>query len=433
MAIKYKIMLLSSSMEITEIRNLNINDLVFSLKTNCQKPFIFSSQKYIYGSANPYKSFSSENKNLNDAFDELGSFIKEFRDFQKGPYTFNGGLVGTISYDGDDLINLNCYDPIIVIEKETGTTKLVSHKTEGYVERSEKLLEALRSDKEYENIKTSIKNISPNIGKDSYCSIIEKAKEYIASGDIYQINLSMDFEGTLTSDSIHLYKNLFTKHHSRFCYYIDNGDNKFILNSPERFLKLQGSTVTTEPIKGTRPRGKSEKEDKCLIEELKNSIKENAEHVMIVDMERNDLGKISEKSSVKVTDFKRIETYPALFHMTSTIKGTLKDTVTNIEAIKEMFPGGSITGAPKRRAREIIEELEKRQRGIYTGAVGWIDFNGDFDFAMAIRTAKIDSKNTINFSVGSGIVADSVPEEEYNESILKGSDFFNVTEQKETK
>lgn len=441
MAMKYDFMLLSVPMEITEIKNLNITDLAFGLEAHGEKPFIFSTDDYIYASANPFKNFSSGDKSYTDGFDDLGRFAQEFKNFEKGPYRFNGGLVGRINYDGNDLIVFHCYDPIIVIDKKTNIAKLVSHKTGGYKERTKELLKAIESgkspyptDSKTEQTTALIKDISPNISKESYCSIIGQAKEYIASGDIYQINLSMDFQGTLQGKAIELYYDLLTNHHSRYCYYLDTNDHKYIVNSPERFVQLQSDTLTTEPIKGTRPRGRNGTEDNKLKEDLKNSVKENAEHVMIVDLERNDLGKICKQSSVKVKDFKRIETYPSLFHMTSTIEGILRDAVSNVQAIKEMFPGGSITGTPKKRAMEIISELEKRKRGIYTGAVGWIDFNGDFDFAMAIRTASIGKNNNINFSVGSGIVIDSVPEEEYNESMLKGSDFLSpTTEQVKTK
>jgi para-aminobenzoate synthetase component 1 len=204
---------------------------------------------------------------------------------------------------------------------------------------------------------------------------------------------------------------------------MDMGDFQIISNSPERLLKTEGTSAETSPIKGTRPRGRTPEEDKRFIWALKNSAKERAEHVMIVDLERSDLGAVSAPGSVNVTEFEAVKTFPGLHHMVSTISSTLESS--SLECLRAIFPGGSVTGAPKIRAMEIIDELENAPRGLYTGGLGWVDFSGDMDMTMAIRTA-VYKDGALYLSVGSGIVADSKPEEEYDETILKAKDFFDA-------
>jgi para-aminobenzoate synthetase component 1 len=206
---------------------------------------------------------------------------------------------------------------------------------------------------------------------------------------------------------------------------MDFGGFQVISNSPERMLMKNGRVIETSPIKGTRRRGNTVDEDNALIGELRLSDKERAEHVMIVDLERSDLGQVSAPGSVKVLEFGRIATYPHLHHMVSTIRGTLRPEVDAPEALKRVFPGGSITGAPKIRAMQIIAELEPCRRGLYTGAMGWIGFNGDMDMAMAIRTAVVKD-GLLHLGVGGGIVADSKAEDEYEETLLKATDFLGA-------
>ncbi|MFZ3072374.1 MAG: anthranilate synthase component I family protein, partial [Thermodesulfobacteriota bacterium] len=276
---------------------------------------------------------------------------------------------------------------------------------------------------------TSLK-IETNLSKDEYSAMIKKALAYIAAGDIYQINLSRRLKIPIKKDPFEIYSSMTAVAPSRFPCFFDCGGFQILSNSPERFLRVTGRKAETEPIKGTRPRGKNPIEDRTLIEELKKSPKENSEHVMIVDLGRNDIGRISEPDTVKVESFKRIETYPSLHHMVSTISGTLKSGIGPAEAIKFMFPGGSVTGAPKIRAMELIEELEPLRRGLYTGAMGYIDLCGDMDLSMIIRTA-IAKDGSLDLSVGGGIVADSNPEEEYLETEIKAADFLKVTQKKE--
>jgi para-aminobenzoate synthetase component 1 len=264
-----------------------------------------------------------------------------------------------------------------------------------------------------------------NFTREGYIEAIKSAHSYIAAGDIYQINLSQRLTIPLTDDPFALYSRLINERPARFSSYIDLGPFKIISNTPERLLKVSGRTVETQPIKGTRPRGIDPEEDSRYIEELKDSVKERAEHVMVVDLERNDLGRVSVVGSVEVSEFLKIETYPGLHHMVSTVRGELRPGLDGFTALRASFPGGSVTGTPKIRAMEIIEELEPTPRGIYTGGVGFMDLSGDMDISMAIRTA-IHGHGLLQLNVGGGIVADSVPEEEYDETILKAMDFLNL-------
>lgn len=421
--------------EIKNIDRQNPLEVLEKLRNMCKAPFMLADQDYVYLSAEPFDTININGLSKDESFEKLKVKLKAHSINDKGAFPFNSGAVGSIDYDLNGIdcrdnnnsnITFNLYDPIIVINKKTGVGTFQSYKTKGYQVRLKKLKTALNSSEpKSKKNELVLSDLKESTSKDEYIKQIKKAKEYIRSGDIYQINISINFTCSIKGDGSNIYKSLFNNSPSRFCYYIETHEKTIIANTPERFLSLSENTLTTEPIKGTAPRGESIEDDKAIIKALKENPKEQAEHVMIVDLERNDLSIISKKSSVKVTDFKRIETYPSLFHMTSTIKSTLKDTLNNIDAIKEIFPGGSITGAPKKRSMEIINELEQRSRGLYSGALGWIDLSGDFDLAMAIRTAVIED-DTLNFSLGSGIVIDSKEEAEYNETMLKGSDFLKL-------
>ncbi|WP_303211244.1 anthranilate synthase component I family protein, partial [uncultured Clostridium sp.] len=205
---------------------------------------------------------------------------------------------------------------------------------------------------------------------------------------------------------------------SSYMFYIDNGDFEIVGSSPESLVSVRDGIVTTNPIAGTRRRGRDEKEDKALEEELINDEKERAEHVMLVDLGRNDIGKISEVGSVKVEEFMNIERFSHVMHMTSKVSGKLKKGVDSIYALISTMPAGTVSGAPKIRAMEIIEELENRKRGIYAGAVGYFSYGGNMDMSIAIRTMVIKDK-TAFLQAGGGIVYDSDPEKEYEESLNK--------------
>ncbi len=265
-------------------------------------------------------------------------------------------------------------------------------------------------------------SLTSNFSKDDYKRTINRAKEYIFAGDIYQVNISQRFQTSFCGDPYQFYRVFRKVSPAPFGAFLDYGEFQILSNSPERYLMTNGQYIETRPIKGTRKRGISSVEDTKLIEELQNSAKDRAEHLMIVDLERNDLGRIAEFNSVTVSEFESIESYANVHHLVSTVSAKIDKRWTVIDCIKNSFPGGSITGAPKIRSMEIISELEPTYRSVYTGAVGYIGFDGDIDLNIAIRTAIIKGNN-IYFQVGGGIVADSDPEDEYIETIVKGESF----------
>lgn len=268
--------------------------------------------------------------------------------------------------------------------------------------------------------KSSLSPFSPdsNFTKSQYLQAVQAAKKYIREGDIYQVNLSQRFHGKLTMAPEVLYQSLREVNPAPFAGYLNFDRVKVLSSSPERFLKVKGREVQTRPIKGTRPRGDTEKKDKILAEELLASIKDRAELIMIVDLERNDLGRICEFGSVKVPELITLEAFPTVFHTVSTIEGQLKQGKDRIDLLKATFPGGSITGAPKIRSMEIIDELEPTTRGIYTGALGYFGFNDTMDINIIIRTLLVKNED-FYFQVGGGIVADSDPEKEFQETLDK--------------
>lgn len=274
----------------------------------------------------------------------------------------------------------------------------------------------------------SAENIGYEHSSDSfsdYLNKIEKAKEYILDGEIYQVNLSQEFQFHGKCSPFALFTNLAKKNPAPFAAFLSLGDYFIISSSPERFLAKKEGYLETRPIKGTSPRFADPIQDELSRVTLLNSEKETAELAMITDLLRNDLGKISVIGSVTVKDFLRCEAYENVYHLLSVIKSTPLPTLSSIDIIRSCFPGGSITGCPKLRAMEIIHSLEKRPRGIYTGSIGHINENGDFDFNIAIRTLVIKGEK-ITVSLGGGIVTDSQPIKEYEETLHKGRTIFNL-------
>lgn len=261
---------------------------------------------------------------------------------------------------------------------------------------------------------------SCNFTRQEYECAAEKALAHIATGDIYQVNLAQRF--SLRHDGDRQPQRLYhlLRHYSPsyFGGYFDGGDHQIISSSPERYLQLRGRTLLTQPMKGTRPRGINNAEDQRLRAEIINSGKEQSELLMITDLERNDLGRVCEFGSVRVLQQRSIEQYATVFQAISSIVGTVKEEHDCFDVLKACFPGGSITGCPKIRAMQLIEELEPTRRSIYTGALGYIGFNGDMDFNIMIRTILAD-QNNYHFQVGGGIVAESTPASEYEETLVK--------------
>ncbi len=264
-----------------------------------------------------------------------------------------------------------------------------------------------------------------NFSRSGYMNAIERIKEYIVSGHVYQVNLSQRFEMAFTGDGYGLFRTLFEANPAPFFAYINAGDHRIVSTSPERFVQQTGRRVETRPIKGTRPRGETPERDEALARELLESQKDDAELSMIVDLLRNDLGKVCQAGSVRVVRHKRLEAYHNVYHLVTDVAGRLDGDRDAVALIKALFPGGSITGCPKIRAMEIIDELEPHRRHIYTGAIGYVSFHDTMDLSIAIRTATLFDDKII-FSVGGGIVFDSDPCSEYEETLHKGRTLMEV-------
>lgn len=276
-------------------------------------------------------------------------------------------------------------------------------------------------------INSTAPQFAPRLDVERYCAMVARAQEYIAAGDIYQVNLAHRFDTTWHGDAFAFYEAL--RHYSPAPYaaFLDLGGRCVLSSSPESFLKMSGRAVRTRPIKGTRPRRADATADEKSAYDLITSPKEVAELVMITDLERNDLGQVCEFGSVSVTELLKLERHEQVFHLVSTIDGRLRPEIDHLTALRACFPGGSISGAPKRRARQIIAELEREPRGLYTGAIGWLGFNGESQFNIAIRTVVIED-NRAHFHVGAGIVADSTPEREWQETLDKAAGILLAAE-----
>ena len=272
--------------------------------------------------------------------------------------------------------------------------------------------------------------ISPQFPKEKYCKMVEKAKHYIKEGDIFQIvlsnRLSAEFEGSL----LNTYRQLRTINPSPYMFYFSGTDVEVAGASPETLVKLENGILHTFPLAGTRPRGKTDEEDKALEKDLLQDKKELAEHNMLVDLGRNDLGKVSKFGTVQVEKLHSIERYSHVMHIGSTVRGEIKDDLDALDAISAVLPAGTLSGAPKIRACQLIGELENNKRGIYGGAIGYIDFTGNMDTCIAIRIA-YKKNGKVFIRSGAGIVADSVPEKEYQECINKAQAVVNALKKAE--
>lgn len=355
---------------------------------------------------------------------------------------FLGGAIGYFSYDLvrllEDLpcltesadttpdMDLGVYDWVLAADHATGKNWLIetsfappagTQATARWTEIRESLG---RPCKPHERTNPAMQFVRSNVRRTEYLTAVERAQAYISAGDIYQVNLSHRLEGRWSGPIWPLYERLRAASPVPFGAYLDLGHTTILSASPERFLQLgpEDRRVDTRPIKGTRPRGATEGEDNALVEELLSSEKDRAEHLMIVDLMRNDLGKVCAIGTVHVPELFRLEPYATVWQMVSVIRGTLRPELDAIDLLKACFPGGSVTGCPKIRAMEIIEELEPVQRGIYCGAIGYISFTGAMDTSIVIRTMMITG-DRLHLQVGGAIVADSQPAAEYTETIVK--------------
>ena len=266
-----------------------------------------------------------------------------------------------------------------------------------------------------------------NIGKEAYCEAVEKAREYILAGDIFQVVLSQRLEMEPGVHPFQIYRALRMVNPSPYLFYLQLGDAAVVGSSPEMLVKVEGSTIEYRPIAGTRPRGASPEEDRALAEDLLADEKELAEHVMLVDLGRNDVGRVAEYGSVRVPEFKIIEYYSHVMHIVSSVFGTLRADKDAFDALAACFPAGTVSGAPKVRAMEIIAELEPTKRGVYSGSVMYLDFSGSLTSAIAIRTMMVRGGRAY-LQVGAGIVADSVPATEWDETMNKARALLKAVE-----
>lgn len=382
-------------------------------------------------------------------FDVLSALLDAYRiEPDNCPIPFTGGAVGYFGYDMCRLVEnlpdiarddyglpdsyFAFYDVIVAFDHLLGKTWVISTGFPEVMnpERQQRALHRLNDMEKIIGDRASSMQYIPNLPKkrvilnsnfsrDGYMSAVEKARQYIIEGDIFEVNLSQRFEAELPCDPFDLYLALRDQNPAPFACYLDFNEVQIAGASPERFIRVSGRNIETRPIKGTLRRGKTAAEDSANADSLQNSIKDNAENMMIVDLERNDLGKVCSYGSVTVPELAILEKYPTVFHLTSTITGQLREDVRSNDLMKAVFPGGSITGAPKIRAMEIIEELEPTKRGIYTGSIGYLSFNGNMDSNIVIRTYIIKG-DKVYFQVGGAVVYDSDPENEYIETLDKG-------------
>lgn len=361
---------------------------------------------------------------------------------------FYGGAVGYLSYDmvrffeklppfrRDELGLPECSfmitDSLVIFDHVQNSMKIValsqptSNPSLGYKEAVEKIssihssLQAPIAQEAYIEPYPDKARVpcSSNFTQSEFEKKVLAAKEYVLSGDAFQVVLSQRLQRTTTASPFSVYRALRRLNPSPYMFYLDFLDFQLIGSSPEMLVRLQGKTAETRPIAGTRPRGKNEEEDKALVEELLADPKERAEHIMLVDLGRNDLGRVCEPGSVRVTLNMGIEKYSHVIHIVSSVEGKLLQEQDSFDFIRASFPAGTVTGAPKIRAMEIINELEGLKRGPYAGAVGYFGFGGNMDTCITIRTIVMKG-NRVYFQGGAGIVADSQPEKEYQESLNK--------------
>lgn len=368
-----------------------------------------------------------------------------------GMPTFTGGLVGYFSYDyikyGEQSLNLNAndeekfndvdlmlFDKVIAFDNyRQKIILIVNIKVENLevnYRKAEIELKAMAdliiNGKKAEERPLKIKSdYRSYFSKEKYCNMVVKAKEYIKEGDIFQVVLSNKIEAEIEGSILDAYRVLRSTNPSPYMFYFYSNDIEISGASPETLVKLENNKLYTFPLAGTRKRGKDEEEDLELEKELLADEKELAEHNMLVDLGRNDIGKISEINSVKVDKYMSIEKFSHVMHIGSTVSGTLRSDKDALDAIDSILPAGTLSGAPKLRACEIISELEGNKRGIYGGAIGYIDFTGNLDMCISIRLA-FAKNGKVFVRSGAGIVADSVPENEYEECINKSKAVINA-------
>ncbi len=404
---------------------------VCTLVTHGDTTTITSTNEVIISTENPFELVKSELTRYGELFESPDLDLP-----------FNGGAIGYFAYDlarrlesvpniaqnaehvADMAIGI--YNWAVIVDHKMQHSYLICYDDSDLIARFSALSEIK---KPTSFVVTS--DIQANYTSDGYSDVFQKIKHYLKEGDCYQVNLTQRFSAKCEGDTWQAYQALREINAAPFSAYLNFPDVRILSSSPERFLKLTGRHVETKPIKGTRPRKTEHAENDAQIANLLNSPKDRAENVMIVDLLRNDISKVCKNGSVRVPKLFEIESYSTVHHLVSTVTGELADNQHALDLLQHCFPGGSITGAPKIRAMEIIEELEPHRRGIYCGSIGYIGFDGNMDTNIAIRTL-VQSDDTIRFWAGGGIVNDSVVEEEYQESFDKAAAMFQVLKRFQT-
>lgn len=387
-----------------------------------------------------YRSPGNDGQGAGDPLRPFQKFLDTHRpaEWDAPPWLkFSGGCIGYLSYDlknrMDDFSPRQGYCPVypeiafmrvdsFIYINSDGLGWAVSRDKAGCARLQDTAAQAKRTGHRPAGYSMgSPRSIDPG----AYRSKVRCIKDYIAAGDVYQVNLTYPMSFSFHGDPVALYRDLRGCAGAPMGAYLDFGDTAILSASPERFFRVEGRTIETRPIKGTRPRGRTPQEDTALKHALRHSAKDRAENLMIVDLMRNDLGRVCEYGSISVPSLCDIRSYETVHHMVSRVSGFLRDGVGPGDVFRALFPGGSVTGAPKIRAVEIIDELEDGPRGVYTGAMGYIRSRGEMDMAMAIRTLVIRNGEG-HYHVGGGIVADSDPDEEYQETLNKAAVLMNA-------
>ena len=372
---------------------------------------------------------------------------------ERASLPFQSGAIGYVAYDllglyedlgaipqdpiGTPDLHFYLYESYVIFDHKKEQVLVVEDNV--YTGRSqaemevalEKTLADLRavSDLEFKEKQLAPLEFEPHISKGDFMDMVETARNYIRQGDMFQCVLSQRFSSKFSGEPLDYYRKLRVTNPSNYLYFYDFGDYQIIGASPESLVSVKGNQVVTNPIAGTRPRGRDEEEDLALVQELSQDEKEVAEHRMLVDLGRNDIGRVSEIGSVRVTKYMEVERFRYVMHLTSLVRGRLKKGLTGMDALKATLPAGTVSGAPKIRAMQRIYELEREKRGIYAGAIGYLSSNGDLDLAITIRTMVIKNGRAY-VQAGAGVVYDSDPEKEYLETLNKAKAMTGIGEER---
>ncbi len=409
------------------------------------------------GNAQTIKDGKCETKEITNPVEFLGDILKDYTSPKSKSFpNLTGGFVGYFGYDTvryietkltnipeDDTQMPDChlflYDELIACDHLNSKVILIKNiRADGDIEeqykeaqkRFEKLADKINSYFERPRMPGKVKNfkVNSNVSREEFVQNVETAKEHILNGDIFQIVLSQRFEIENPPESFNVYRMLRATNPSPYLYYFKSRDYQIAGSSPEMLVSVKNNIVKTKPIAGTVPRGKTEQEDNDLEKQLNADPKERAEHTMLVDLGRNDVGKVSKFGTVEVTSFMKTEKYSKVMHLVSDVKGELCEDKTALDALMAVLPAGTLSGAPKVRAMQLIDELENKRRGLYGGTIGYIGFDGNIDTCIAIRTVLFKDKKAY-VQAGAGIVHDSVPEKEYLETENKALAMINAVKE----